>query len=143
MMMGLMYAELSRREKPNQMKKTATTRVKRKIGDPISGRSDWARVDAMSTAELHAKALADPDAQPLTKEQLAKLRRVSRVKVLRQRLDMTQEQFAAAFRIPVNTLRDWEQRRSVPDAPARALLVAIEKDPKTMQRLLKEEAAAE
>jgi putative transcriptional regulator len=48
-----------------------------------------------------AAALSDPDAQPLTPEQLAKMRRVSRVKVLRQRLDMTQAQFAEAFRLSV------------------------------------------
>jgi hypothetical protein len=39
------------------------------------------------------------------------------------------------------TLRDWEQHRSVPDAPARALLLAIERDPKAMRRLLREPAS--
>src|ERR1700739_3105181 len=73
--------------------------------------------------------LSDPDAQPLTPEQLAKMRRVSRVKVLRQRLGMTQMQFADAFHLPITTLRDWEQHRSTPDAPVRALLLAIERDP--------------
>jgi hypothetical protein len=38
---------------------------------------------------------------------------------------------------PITTLRDWEQHRSTPDAPARALL-AIERDPKIMRRLLAE-----
>lgn len=69
------------------------------------------------------------------------MRRVSRVKVLRQRLGLTQAEFARAFHLPITTLRDWEQHRSVPDAPARALLLAIERDPKTMQRLLDDEAA--
>lgn len=45
-------------------------------------------------------------------------------------------EFAAAFHLPLTTLRDWEQRRSVPDAPARALLLAIERDPKRMLALL-------
>jgi hypothetical protein len=35
---------------------------------------------------------------------------------------MTQMQFAEAFHLPITTLRDWEQYRSTPDAPARALL---------------------
>jgi DNA-binding transcriptional regulator YiaG len=39
---------------------------------------------------------------------------------------MTQAEFAEAFHLPITTLRDWEQRRSTPDAPARALLLAIE-----------------
>jgi putative phosphoribosyl transferase len=37
---------------------------------------------------------SDPDAQPLTGKQLARTRRVPHVKVLRQRLDMTQVEFA-------------------------------------------------
>ena len=98
--------------------------------------TDWKRLDAMSDAEVTAAALSDPDAQPLTSEQLARMRRVSRVKVLRQRLGMTQEAFARAFHLPISTLRDWEQHRSTPDAPARALLLAIERDPKAMKGLL-------
>ena len=35
-----------------------------------------------------------------------------------------------------HTLRDWEQNRCVPDAPARALLRAIEREPETIRRLL-------
>ena len=38
-------------------------------------------------------------------------------------------------------LRDWEQHRSIPDAPARALLLAIERDPEVMRRLLAGKAA--
>jgi putative transcriptional regulator len=113
-----------------------------KPGDRLpQGKTDWARVRAMTDEEVTAAARSDPDAQPLTPEQLAKMRRVSRVKVLRQRLDMTQAQFATAFHLPITTLRDWEQRRSTPDAPARALLLAIERDPELMRRLLAETAA--
>ncbi len=51
---------------------------------------------AMTAAEVHAAALADPDAQPWTPEQLAKARRVPRAKTLRRALGLTQEEFAAA-----------------------------------------------
>jgi len=95
----------------------------------------------MTDKEVEAAAQSDPDAQPLTPAQLSKMRRVSRVKVLRQRLGMTQAEFAEAFHLPITTLRDWEQRRSTPDAPARALLLAIERDPGVMRRLLAERAA--
>ncbi|MGE0829740.1 MAG: helix-turn-helix domain-containing protein [Hyphomonadaceae bacterium] len=90
----------------------------------------------MSDRQVRKAALADPDAQPLTKEELSKTRRVSRVKALRERMGLTQREFAAAFHLPLTTLRDWEQRRSIPDAPARALLLAIERDPKKMMSLL-------
>lgn len=119
------------------MKQTGTTRVVVKPGEPLPrGETDWARVKAMTDEDVLAAALADPDAQPLTPEQLARMRRVSPAKVLRQRLGMTQVEFAEAFGIPVSTLRDWEQRRTTPDAPARALLRAIEREPETMRRLL-------
>jgi putative transcriptional regulator len=123
------------------MSKTGTTRVTVKPGEePPRGKTDWARVNAMTDEEVMAAALSDPDAQPLDPETLAKMRRVSPVKVLRQRLGMTQAEFAEAFRLPISTLRDWEQHRSVPDAPARALLRAIDRDPETMRRLLSEAA---
>jgi putative transcriptional regulator len=129
-------------ERPHDMSKTGTTRVDVRPGDSLPrGDTDWARLDAMTDEEVVAAALSDPDAQPLTPEQLAKMRRVSRAKVLRQRLGMTQMQFAEAFHLPITTLRDWEQHRSTPDAPARALLLAIERDPEVMRRLLADTAA--
>lgn len=119
------------------MSKTGTTRISHKPGDPpLRGDTDWARLAAMTDEEALAAALADPEAQPLSPEELAGMRRVSPVKVLRQRLGMTQVEFAQTFGLPVSTLRDWEQHRSTPDAPARALLRAIEREPETMQRLL-------
>ena len=124
------------------MSKTGTTRVTVKRGEPFrGGATDWGRMDAMTEEEVVAAALADPDAQPLSAGQLAKMRRVSRVKALRQRLGMTQAAFAEAFHLPITTLRDWEQHRSAPDAPARALLLAIERDPEVMRRLLSDRAA--
>ena len=124
------------------MSKIGTTRVTVKPGKPLArGRTDWARLDATSDDDAQIAAVSDPDAPPRTAKQLARMRRVSRVKVLRQRLDMTQEAFAQAFHLPVNTLRDWEQGRSTPDAPARALLLAIERDPMAMKRLLAGAAA--
>jgi putative transcriptional regulator len=124
------------------MRKTGTTRVSVKPGEELPpGNTDWARLDAMTDEEVRAAALSDPDAQPLGPERLARMRRVSRVKVLRQRLGMTQAEFAEAFHLPITTLRDWEQHRSTPDAPARALLLAIERDPEVMRRLLADKAA--
>lgn len=117
------------------MKKTATTQVTAKSGDR-KGVTDWKRLDAMSDADVRKAAVADPDAAPVDKKQLARMRRVSRVKALREGMGLTQREFAEAFHLPITTLRDWEQRRSVPDAPARALLLAIERDPKKMRSLL-------
>jgi putative transcriptional regulator len=98
---------------------------------------DWSRFDALTDAEVHAAALADPDAQPLTEERLACMKRVPRAKTLRRALGLTQEEFAARYQIPIGTLRDWEQGRSEPDQPARAYLKVIARDPEGVRRALK------
>ena len=63
-------------------------------------RLDWRRADAMTDEDIHAAALADPDAQPLTPERLAHMKRTPQVKVIRRALGLSQEEFAARFRIP-------------------------------------------
>jgi putative transcriptional regulator len=90
----------------------------------------------MSEAEIHAAALADRDAQPLTEADMARMKRVPRAKTLRRSLDLTQEEFAARFQIPLGTLRDWEQGRAEPDQPARAYLKVIAVDAQAVQRAL-------
>ena len=90
----------------------------------------------MTEAEVHAAALADPDAQPLTPERLARMKPVPRTKTLRRALGLTQEEFAGQFQIPLGTLRDWEQGAKQPDQAARAYLRAIAGDPVGVQRAL-------
>lgn len=105
------------------------------------GKTDWDRLKAMTEEEINAAALSDPDCPPLTEEQLSRFKRVNIVKGIRQRVGMTQAEFAAAFQLPLATVRDWEQERSRPDAPARALLNAIARDPELMRRLINGHAA--
>ena len=99
--------------------------------------SDWKRIAAMTDEDRVTGALSDPDAQPLSAEMLARATRANDVKAIRARLRMTQAEFAAAYRLPISTLRDWDQTRSQPDAPARALLKAIGNDPLAMRRLVR------
>jgi putative transcriptional regulator len=112
-------------------------------GDPpIKTNTDWAAVEAFTEEQLHANALSDPNSQPIppgTDEELAKLglHRIPNVKKLRERLGLTQEAFAATYRIPIGTLRDWEQGRKLPDAPARAYLTVIARNPETVADLLR------
>jgi putative transcriptional regulator len=88
----------------------------------------------MTPEEVEEAARADPDARPMTLEEMTKARRVSRIKTLRRALGLTQEEFAARYRIPLGTLRDWEQGRSEPDQPARAYLTVIVHDPEGVAR---------
>jgi putative transcriptional regulator len=52
------------------------------------------------------------------------------VKSIRRSLRMSQGRFASAFRIPLPTIKNWEQGRRRPDAPAAAYLLAIKRRPK-------------
>jgi putative transcriptional regulator len=91
----------------------------------------------MTDEEITAAALADSDAQPLELLMAqGRLKKLVNTRRLRERLGMTQEEFAATYRIPVGTLRDWEQRRKNPDATARAYLIVIDRDPKAVAALL-------
>ena len=90
----------------------------------------------MTEAEISAAAATDPDARPMTPDEMAKARRVPRVKTLRRVLGLTQEEFAARYHIPLGTLRDWEQGRTEPDQPARAYLKVIASNPEDVSRAL-------
>ena len=91
----------------------------------------------MTEAEVEAAAAADPDARPMTGEELRTARRIPRIKTLRRALGLTQEEFANRYHIPLGTLRDWEQGRREPDQPARAYLKVIARDPEGVRRALK------
>jgi putative transcriptional regulator len=71
----------------------------------------------------------DPDNPVLTDEIAARRKRVPRTKTLRRVLQLTQEEFSERYQIPIGTLRDWEQGRTEPDAPAKGYLRAIAADP--------------
>lgn len=92
---------------------------------------------AMSEAEILAAARADPDAKPFSREQLARMKHTPRAKLIRRALGLTQEDFATRFRIPLGTLRDWEQGAAEPDQAARAYLTVIARNPKAVDDALK------
>jgi putative transcriptional regulator len=101
-----------------------------------TGKFDWSRADAMTEAQVHEAAMNDPDARPMTEEQWNAAPRVPRSKIIRRALGLTQEEFAARFRIPLGLLREWERGVAQPDETARAYLRAIAGDPAAVQRAL-------
>ena len=107
---------------------------------PLEGKSDWARVDAMTEEEAYQNALDDPDNPPLTPERLAKMRRIPNPKKIRTALNLTQQEFACQFHIALGTLRDWEQHVRMPDSTAIAYLNVIEKNPEAVREALNAEA---
>lgn len=58
------------------------------------------------------------------------------VRAVRSKLNMSQRQFAARFGLKLDTLRNWEQSKRVPDGTARVLLTLIDRDPEGVKRAL-------
>lgn len=98
----------------------------------ISGRTPR----PMTPEAVEEAARADRDARPLTEADLKRMRRSPQAKVIRRALELTQEEFAARYHIPLGTLRDWEQGRAEPDQPAKAYLLVIARDPDHVNRVL-------
>ena len=58
------------------------------------------------------------------------------VRSIRDRLDMTQQQFCQQFGFSLDTLRNWEQGKRSPTGPARILLQVIDHNPKAVLEVL-------
>lgn len=116
------------------MKKGSITKFKLNPRKPP--KSDWRAFDAMSAKERRKAAASDPDSPPASTAQLARARRIPNVRALRERLNLTQEEFAARFHLPLGTVRDWEQGAHRPDKAAQILLTVIARDPDAVARAL-------
>ena len=98
--------------------------------------TDWTEIDKLTDDEIHSAALADPDAQPATPEQLARARRIVDVKLIRDKFGLTQEQFARRFGLRLEMVCGWEDRTLVPDAAAVTLLRVIWAEPEAVARVM-------
>lgn len=58
------------------------------------------------------------------------------VRAIRKKVGMSQQRFAATYRIPLPTLKGWEQGRRHPDATAAAYLTVIANMPREAQQAL-------
>jgi putative transcriptional regulator len=80
-------------------------------------------IESMQQAAAHAGGHKGPGMRITTVK-------VPDVKAIRKALHLSQHRFAALYRIPLPTLKNWEQGRRAPDAPAAAYLRAIQRRPK-------------
>ena len=83
-------------------------------------------MDANLFAELkqslkEAKAIRHGQAQPSRSFELNSID----VKAVRERTNLSQEEFATAIHVSVRTLQNWEQHRRTPTGPAAALLKIV------------------
>ncbi len=58
------------------------------------------------------------------------------VKAIRERIEMSQSEFARYFGFSKRTLEHWEHGRRVPTGPARAFLMVIAREPDAVRRAL-------
>lgn len=101
--------------------------VRRNLGDLRKRKPviDHARIDATTEADIEQYMVEDgedPAADHRFGDSISPA-------VIRHRLGMSQTAFADALMIPVATLRNWEQGRTVPDPAARSLMRAVAADP--------------
>ena len=81
----------------------------------------------------------DPQSPSIQDSQPAHLK-PPHVARLRRALFMTQREFAAHYRIPLATLRDWERERAEPDQTMCAYLTVIARHPEIVRRALQTRA---
>ncbi len=86
-------------------------------------------IAAMSEAAAHAQG-AGQVARKHTIE-------VPDVRAIREELGLSQQAFASAYRIPLATLKGWEQGRRQPDATASAYLSVIAGLPDATREVLR------
>ena len=117
--------------RPSGKSKSASAKSKK-----ASEKFDWSEFDALTDEQVLAEAISDPDAQPITAHDSKRMKRKPRCYSIRTELRMTQEEFADAFRIPVGTVRDWEQWRTEPDQAAKAYMKVIAVNPQYVLKAL-------
>ena len=86
-------------------------------------------IEAMEEAAAHARGTGKA-ARIHTVE-------VPDVKAIREELGLSQQAFARAYRIPLATLKGWEQGRRQPDATASAYLSVIARLPREAREVLR------
>lgn len=102
---------------------------------------DFAKLDATTEEDIRRQMIEDGEDSDAPFAGLA-LRGAVAPATIRKRTGLSQEAFAAALRIPVNTLRNWEQGRTLPDPSAQSLLRLVEHDHEWAFRALANKPAA-
>ncbi len=86
-------------------------------------------IAAMAEAAAHARGTGD----------VARVHTIDvpDVRAIREELGLSQQAFASAYRIPLATLKGWEQGRRQPDATASAYLSVIARLPQQARDVLR------
>lgn len=94
---------------------------------------DWEAQAALTDEDIARQVAENPDAARILSP--AESWR-GRVRLVRRRSGLSQEEFARRFGIPLPELQDWEEGRVEPDPALRAYLRVIEREPEAVARAL-------
>ena len=86
-----------------------------------SAKAAWKRAEGIEDAKLGPVEFVAPKVD---------------VRQLRERLGLSQGEFASRYLLSLRTVQEWEQHRREPSEPARVLLFAIDRSPKAVEKAL-------
>lgn len=130
------------------MRKKTKRSVTARLGADGKLRRETGKTGCLVQGRVNAALLDSPaafapgaDTPVLTRRELRELAPVDAGKTpaitdMRRRLGLSQGAFAQLFGTPLATVRDGEQGRRTPDAPARAYLRVIAKNPEAVREAL-------
>jgi len=91
----------------------------------------------MTIEKTMGQELIDAVSEALPSPGTGRLRRSAfNVKELRTKLNLTQKEFSAQYHINLETLKNWEQEKRIPDLTSVAFLTCIAKSPEVIYSLL-------
>ncbi len=85
---------------------------------------------------------SDPEDRPVSAEGLAKAREGRRIRRLRNRLGLSQSEFADRYGIPLANIRQYEIGRVMPPPAVRAYLAVIAQEPRITAEAYRKSRAA-
>ena len=65
-----------------------------------------------------------------------RIAKVVDIKAIRAARGLSQGEFSRRYRLPLGTIRDWEQHRRMPDTGSKLYLAMIEADPEGVEKII-------
>jgi putative transcriptional regulator len=106
-------------------------RAKRAVEAMVAERRAFVLVPKVESIETLTRELAEAGVRAIALPDAA-----VDVRAMRERLGMTQEQFAVRYGLDIDAVRNWERGRRTPDTAAASYLRAIDADPDAVQAAL-------
>lgn len=109
-----------------------TNKEVRKTGD----RGDAKKLGSFTDRDVERFARED-DSDTIELGELRYVPPPTDLRALRERPGLSQSEFARRYLLSVRTVQQWEQDQREPSEPARVLLFAIARNPRTVERVLR------